>query len=139
MYDYEEEDSIDFTSLEALPQTPEMLEFCLWDQKEKEAKAKKEALRQTILKQYQTLKRDFQGIKISKVKTRKLNNEKYYDWVVSITSPEVLEEIRLREVDFSKFEEYYLKGRIKYEQKDLPEDLISTTESYRVEVTKDKK
>lgn len=119
-----------------LPATKEMKEWLYWDRAEKEAKAKKDELRSSLIMQKDRLNHNFQLVNINKTKTRSFNSNVFYNWVSNIVSPEILEELTIKTIDEKKFIKLEAAGKIEYDN--LPEDCFTATESWRIEKSRKK-
>ena len=121
-----------------LPLTAAMQNYIYIDSKIKSLEKDKEGYRKTILEQFKIIDHPFAGIKCSKVKSRPINELKYYEWVKTLTTPEVLEECTEKVIDYKRFDELCAKGKITYDLDMIPDDLSITRESIRINVDKQK-
>ena len=121
-----------------LPLTREMKKYIKWDQAEKEAGLKKELLRKQVLEQILKIDHKFDGLNLSKIKSRPVNEENFYSWVRTLVQPELLEDLTIKSIDMGKFDKLYSQGKITYNLEDIPDDICSRKESLRLNISKEK-
>lgn len=124
--------------LTKLPATDAMKRYIKHDQDVKYYTQYKEEAREEVLKQLLIINHDFDGIKLSKVKSKPINEEKYYEYIKKIAPPEVLDEITIKVIDYTKLEKAILKDKIIINPEEIPEDLIMEKESYRILIERKK-
>lgn len=115
-----------------LPKTPAMVEYDEVDLRIKKDEARKEELKAEIIKQKSRINHSFDGINISEITTRTYRGDVMYDWVASITSPEILEQLTVKTIDTKLFKQFEAKHIIEYDE--LPEELFTESKSWRLQV-----
>lgn len=122
---------------EKLPPTKTMIDFAKKKKEYDNLESEIESLKQQIIKEKERIGHNFQLVNVTSSSRRSFKQDKFYDWVSGIVSPEILEELTIRTIDTTKFVQLEAKKKIVYDA--IPaECLEKSPPTWSVSLARDK-